>query len=235
MKIFVGVIAHKKYWMPKDDLYVPIQVGGAFQSPIYEYRDDIGDNISNKNKNFCELTGLYWMWKNISKDYDYLGLVHYRRYFANKKFPSFDLSILTKEKVDNVLRKYDAILPKKFFFGRKTVFNNYKSSHHINDLMRTKDIISRIYPQYLSSFDKVLKRHSIHAFNMFIMKKEYFNSYCEWLFNILFELEKEIDISDYDEYNKRVFGFISERLLDVWLDKNKIKYKEYDVKFIESN
>ena len=68
---------------------------------------------------------------------------------------------------------------------------------------------------------------------MFIMKKDKFNGYCEWLFDILFELEKRLDISQYNQNDSRVFGFVSERLIDVWLETNSVKYKEIPCMFME--
>ena len=77
--IKILVAAHKKYWMPSDEMYLPIQVGHAIADVNIGYQpDDTGENISAKNANYCELTGIYWAWKNL--DADYIGLVHYRRY-----------------------------------------------------------------------------------------------------------------------------------------------------------
>lgn len=83
MEIKVIVAAHKKYQMPKDELYLPLQVGSALHDSIGYARDNDGDNISDKNPNFCELTGLYWAWKNL--DADAVGLVHYRRHFGKNR------------------------------------------------------------------------------------------------------------------------------------------------------
>ena len=68
---------------------------------------------------------------------------------------------------------------------------------------------------------------------MFIMKKEILDEYCTWLFSILFELEKRVDVSKYDEFHARFFGRISEVLLNVWINKNKLDYKEVKVIDIE--
>ena len=88
------------------------------------------------------------------------------------------------------------------------------------DIEICNDIIKEKYPDYIKSFDDVFKKHSFYAFNMFIAKKEIINNYCKWLFDILFEVEKRVDISTYDKYNQRLFGFLSERLFNVWLTKN---------------
>ena len=69
---------------------------------------------------------------------------------------------------------------------------------------------------------------------MFVMKKDLFDAYCAWLFSILFELEQQLDISAYSDYDKRVFGFVSERLLDVWIETNGIKFMDMPYVFMEN-
>ena len=77
------IATHKKYRMPDDEMYVPVQVGAEGKDDLGYTRDNTGDNISSLNPQFCELTGLYWAWKNL--DADYVGLAHYRRHFRGKK------------------------------------------------------------------------------------------------------------------------------------------------------
>ena len=98
----------------------------------------------------------------------------------------------------------------------------------------TRQIISERYPEYIPAYDRWMARTYGHHFNMFVMKKPWFDAYCQWLFSILFELEKRLDIADYDEYNKRVFGFVSERLIDCWLETNRLSYTEMPVVFMEN-
>ena len=100
---------------------------------------------------------------------------------------------------------------------------------YIEPLDKTKKIIEEKYPEYLAEFENLHKRTSSHMFNMFIMKKEYLNQYCEWLFDILFELEKRVDLKQYDAFHSRFFGRVSELLLDVWINTNHLKYKEVRV------
>ena len=101
MNIKILVVTHKKYWMPKIEMYLPIQVGLINKNDLGYLKDNTGDNISYKNPNYCELTAMYWAWKNI--DVDYIGICHYRRYFTNKnKLKRFIIgkknSILTEKK-----------------------------------------------------------------------------------------------------------------------------------------
>lgn len=225
MDIKILVATHKKYNMSKDGIYMPIHVGREGKEDLGYQGDNTGDNISLKNPNYCELTGVYWAWKNLKCDY--IGLCHYRRYFTNSnilqralnKNNKLDL-ILNEKEIKNLLKKYDVILPKKRNYYIETIWSHYEHAHHIKDLEETKKIVEGIYPEYAESFNRVMSGKTLHLYNMFIMNKRDFDRYCEWLFNILFELEKRIDISNYDTYQKRIFGFLSERLFNVWCVKN---------------
>ncbi len=231
--IKVIVAAHKKYQMPENEMYIPVQVGAEGKEKIEGYtQDNTGDNISSKNPYFCELTGLYWAWKNL--DADFIGLVHYRRYFTNtNKIPKEENEkfkiVLTQNDAESILENADVILPKKRNYYIEDLYSHYKHTMYIEPLDETRKIIEEKYPEYLEEFDKLHKRTSAHVFNMFIMKKEILDEYCTWLFGILFELEKRIDASKYDSFHARFYGRVSERLLDVWINKNQIKYEEVKV------
>lgn len=226
------IATHKKYQMPSDDIYLPLQVGAEGKESIGYQKDNTGDNISTKNPFFCELTGLYWAWKNL--DADYIGLVHYRRYFRSKKkgITKFG-SILSKEELNEYLSKYDIIVSKKRKYVIETIESHYKHTMKEETLDETIKIINELYPEYKNSLNKVMKRRSMHAFNMFIMKKEYLNEYCSWLFGVLFELEKRMKDKEYDTFHARFYGRISERLLDVWLDYKGYAYKEVPFMYME--
>ena len=221
LDVKVVVAAHKPYWMPADRLYVPVQVGAAGRAPLGFTRDDAGDNISDRNATFCELTGLYWAWKNL--DCDYLGLAHYRRHFSLKRMTRDRRAVLTLSQAQALLSTADAILPKKRHYWIETNYSQYAHAHHAEDLDETRRIIAERCPEYLPAFDAVMKRTTGHRFNMFIMKRALLDRYCAWLFGILFELERRLDISGYNANDKRVFGFVAERLLDVWLETNRVK------------
>ena len=230
--IKVIVATHKEYKMPKDKLYLPLHVGAKGKQDLGYTKDDTKKNISEKNPFFCELTGLYWAWKNL--DADYIGLVHYRRHLTQNKVKTKDIDkkfkeVITLKEVDKLLNKTDVILPKKRNYYIETLYSHYEHTMYIEPLDETRKIIEEKYPDYLEEFDKLHKRTSAHMFNMFIMKKEILNEYCTWLFDILFELEKRIDVKQYDNFHARFFGRISELLLDVWINKNNISYKEVNV------
>lgn len=234
--IKVIIATHKNYKMPEDELYLPVHVGKEGKNDIGYQGDNTGDNISRKNPYFCELTGLYWAWKNL--DTDYIGLVHYRRHFSmSKKLPK-DIegrikNVLTAEQADKLLNEVDIILPKKRKYYIEDLYSHYKHTLHVEPLDETRKIIEEKYPEYIAEFDKLHKRTSAHMFNMLIMKKEYLNEYCEWLFDILFELENRTDASKYDGFHARFFGRVSELLLDVWINTRGLRYGEVRVVDIE--
>jgi hypothetical protein len=215
-KIKILVCCHKKCDVPKDDIYLPIHCGAVLSSENLDMqRDDDGDNISAKNPSFCELTGLYWAWKNL-KDVDYIGLCHYRRYFA------LDKNIITK-----YLKRYSIIMPTQIIY-KYSLKVDYCVCHYSEDYKTIKQIVHELYPEYDSSVTTVMEyNNKLSPYNMFITSFEIFKSYCEWLFPIVFEAERRINISNYNDYQKRVFGFLAERLFNVYVTHNqlKIRYK----------
>ena len=232
--IKIIVAAHKKYDMPTSDLYLPLYVGSDVTKLDLDYKkDNEGENISNKNPYFCELTGIYWAWKNL--DAEYIGLSHYRRHFKGKEKFSCNgktKKVLSYDELSNLFDTTDVVLPRKRNYYIETVYNHYVHTMYPEPLEKTGEIIVEKYPEYLGEFENLKKRKTAHMFNMFIMKKEVFDKYCTWLFDVLFELEKVIDVSQYDSFHARFFGRISELLLDVWLRTNNITYKE--VKFFST-
>lgn len=229
MDIKILIATHKKYNMPNESFYLPIQVGSEGKNDLGYIRDNTGINISKKNDNYCELTGLYWAWKNI--DCDYLGLVHYRRHFSKKSIfyrimNGKEKSILSQKELEGLVKNNDIILPKKRNYFIESIYSHYAHTHYAEHLDITRKIIKNDMPEYLDSFDKVMVSRSAHMFNMLIMKKRILDEYCQWLFEVLEKLEDCIDISEYDAFQARLFGRVSEILLNVWIEKNKLEYKE---------
>lgn len=226
MDIKIIVAVHKQCEMPKDDIYLPVQVGKSLNlNKDFGYQtDNSGENISSKNPYYSELTALYWGWKNL--DVDYIGLVHYRRFLGIKKEKQKIKGVLKSEQAEKLCKKNDIILPQKRKYYIESLWSHYAHTHDIIHLEKTKDIIAKACPDYLPAFEKVMKRTWGHMFNMFIMKKTLADEYCVWLFNILFQLEKEIDLSKLPAFDARLFGRVSELLLDVWIEKHHYAYKE---------
>ena len=160
MKTKIIIATHKKYGMPKDDIYLPLHVGREGKEDLGYTGDHTGDNISLKNPSFCELTGLYWAWKNL--DADYVGLAHYRRHFTlksksqQKKLGLMD-SVLTGEELAPLLKQYDILVPEKRNYYIETLYSHYEHTHYKEHLDITREIIAEMYPDYLADFDKVMK------------------------------------------------------------------------------
>lgn len=235
MSIKIIIATHKKAKMPIYDSYVPLQVGAAINPNLGYAGDNIGNNISKKNPFYCELTGLYWAWKNV--DSDYIGLVHYRRYFAlSKRSKNPFENIMNDEQLNKVIKRYNIIIPKKRHYYIESLYSHYNHTHYKSQLDEVKSIIKELYPGYLPTYNKVLSRRWGYMFNMMIMKKEYLNEYCTWLFNILFCLEDRVkngdveNTKDLSSFQSRFYGRISEILFNVWLQEQlnlgKIKKKE---------
>ena len=219
------VATHKKYQMPSDEVYLPLHVGAYGKESIGYKRDDEGDNISSKNPFFCELTGLYYAWKNVKADY--IGLVNYRRYLTLERVKEDKFNnILTKSQVQELIKENDIILPNMRNYYIENLYDHYKHTMYVEPLDETRKIISKKYPEYLAEFDKLHERKTAHMFNMFVMRKDILNDYCTWLFDILFELEKKFKNKKYDAFHSRFYGRISELLLDVYINTNNLKYKE---------
>lgn len=231
MNIKVLVATHKNYEMPKDtDTYLPIFVGKDIHPNVNQtfQGDNTGINISKKNSTYNELTAIYWGWKNL--DADAIGLVHYRRYLSATREKDLD-SVLNRTQIETMLNKYDIILPNKRRYFVESNESHYLHAHHNEPLNVMKQVVSELYPDYEKSYNLVMKRTWAHMFNMFIMKKKPFDEYCEFMFSVLAEVEKRVDISEYDAYESRVFGFISELLLDVWLEVHD-EYKVTEAKYV---
>ena len=231
--IRIIVATHKPYRMPEDPVYLPLLVGADQNRPEWKGAvDNEGDNISRKNPYYCELTGLYWAWKNLNADY--IGLVHYRRIFADGRWwKEKNERIISGTRIAGHLRDTDILLPKPRHYWIETNYSQYAHAHHHEDLDRAREIIEAKHPRYLTAFDAVMKKRSGHRFNMMVMEKEQLNRYCSWLFDILAELESKLDIAAYSQNDQRVFGFVGERLLDVWLETNQAAYKDIPYVFLE--
>lgn len=225
--ISIYVLTHKKFICPSNEIYVPLLSGSIVHNDDFGYlRDDSGDNISNLNNYYAELTGEYWAWKN--SDADIIGFCHYRRYFAKNIF----LNILEKQDIEEILNDYDIIMPNKAHMGMTNIEDIKKTREYLDygpyleDYCKLRDLIKSDYPDYLSYYDEMLNSKECHWFNMFICKKELADDYFEWVFDILKKMEKIIDFDKYPEDQRRILGFLSERLINVYINKNNLKVKE---------
>ena len=197
--------------------YMPIQVGKELhpELDLGFQKDNTGDNISSKNDSYCELTALYWAWKNL-KDIDYIGLCHYRRYF--------DISKLNCS-IQELLHSYDFIILK-----RKRLYTNIitemSSLTSWEDAYIFIDILLKTFPNnHNLIYDYFYCSNKFTICNMFITSKHRFDEYCSFIFEVLHLFELSLRPSGYTRM-KRVIGYFSEPLLGFWLLLNKCSYKE---------
>ena len=214
--------------MPKHPLLMPVQVGASLAGRRFDgfFYDNEGENISEKNSSYCELTAQYWAWKNI--DEDYYGLFHYRRYlYPDKmarrpykmcdKMNEMQLKKLGYDSFEALIREYDVILPltENMYV---TVREHYANApyHHAKDLTLMEQIILERYPEMSDAMESYLSGTECFFGNICIMSKQVFDNYCSWLFPLLAEFDQRADTKDYSAQEKRVDGYLAERLLGVY-------------------
>ena len=231
MDIKIYTMTHKPFEFPEGvdrSLYYPIHAGRALGKDLGYPGDDIGDQISEKNRSFCELTGMYWIWKNASEEY--VGTAHYRRYMVSDE--SSD-TIITRDVIENWLSDHDMIVSMAIYIEGGNLWQFYEKWHHIEDLKLLRQIIAEIHPEDLPCFDLAMNSSLFYGGNMLITSKQIYDTYCKWIFPVLFEAEKRIDTSSYDDYQKRVIGFLAERLMGVFLLSHSYRVKEAAVRQFE--
>ncbi len=191
-----------------------IQVGAALtKKRICDLWDDDGENISERNRQYCELTALYWLWKHA--DEDYIGISHYRR--------RFDIS----DEVISGLEELNAdIVVTVPVINTSGIGYQYCKTHSKTDWEILRDEVHISSPEYDESFEFVEKKIYFHAYNMFIMRRDILRDFCSWMFPIVFACEKRIGTKE-DTYQNRYPGFLSERLLNVFLYEHRNKYNIY--------
>jgi hypothetical protein len=187
--------------------------------------DSFGDNISNKNQILNEMTSIYWIWKNYGSigNPEYIGHNHYRRFF----------------KVDDIddYGNYDLIISKPIFSSPAiSLIQQYSFYHIISDLLICIQCIKQHNLDFGNNFEKYLMSSGTNyaPCNMFIMKKELFFEWCEFVFPILFDMENKIDLSKRDNYQKRALCFLTERIFNFWCyDKLQKGYKIKEISMVE--
>ncbi len=216
----IYIMTHKKCNLPKEEGYYPLQVGAALHDELQYEKDNTGDNISEKNSSYCELTGIYWIWKNAQCDN--VGICHYRRYYCDDKAER----IVRKKEYEDMLKKYDVIVPRSMS-NVMPVYAYFSVAHKLPALDLSRKYISENCPVYLDAFDRCMDSYFLCGCNMMTTRKELFNDYCEWLFPILFDVERVIRPEKIeDSYQRRIMGFLSERLLRVWIMMQDVRVKE---------
>jgi hypothetical protein len=246
MKLFCCY--HKDAPVAVSPLLFPIHVGKAVASLSLPFPgDDTGDSISSKNPFFCELTAFYWIWKNVQEDV--IGLCHYRRYLNLKNDHKcvYDLGDnfakrfgLTEENIRQILTSYDMILPMSQTEKVPIPLYDHDATHHVKrDLDLVLDLIREQSEDEYQIASRVLHTTTeAYWLNIFITRKPIVDAYATWLFNLLFKLEAKIqaDVETRDPFQRRVYGFLSERLFNVWLALHpEIRIKEVPSLFVETD
>lgn len=226
-KTTIFVVSHKKlkqeYYKNRKIIYVGPKED-EFASSL-DYKDNTLDNISSKNPIFCELTAIYWIYKNYKED-ENIVIEHYRRHFG-----LFNL-FTSPKKFSKWLSKYDFVVMKEFLF-KENMKDQFVKTHGIDMYNALKNAIKKVEPDYLTSFDSVMSSHHLARCNMYGCNKENFDKYANFLFNVLNEVERNIEIPK-DTYQARIIGFMAERLLSVYLKKNNLKVKHAFVYFTKN-
>ena len=216
MKIYVA--SHKKFDnIMSDELYTPLFVGAYKTDNHYGYlRDNVGDNISHKNNQYSEITGLYWIWKHATEDI--VGLCHYRRYFSKSLLKSKE--IIDRADVLSSLENHDIILHER----RQYISNqdSFEKLVGVDFFEKSRNIFMQIHPKYLETFDKVFDSKIAYGCSCFVTSKEILDDYCEWLFAYLTALEDELEGD-----KERIIGYYAEVLLSVYVLHNNLKVNEH--------
>lgn len=228
-------------FVPSNDIYYPIQCGkNSNDIDLGIIGDNTGDNISDRNRYYSEITGLYWAWKNL-KNIEYIGLCSYRRFF-NYKRHAFSvvktLNIKDVKQIDEIeipnlhkiLASYDVIIPRPYIYPY-SIRNVCRMNYRNEDFEILQSVIHELSPEYDMTFrNYYYMNNKMIGHNMFIWSWDNFDKYCNWVFPILFEVEKRINPVNYPKNQVRVFGYMHEILLGIFIEKNKLKkyYSQID-------
>lgn len=224
VKIFA--MTHKEFDVPNDPMYVPLHVGHAKAQKDFGYMgDDTGDNISDLNCYYAELSGVYWVWKNYNEA-DCVGVCHYRRFLTDENGYAF-----TQQEYEEILGQYDIVTTKQLELPNSYRYG-FGAHHNVAILDETGEIIKERYPQFYDTYVSLVNQNKTYFGNMMVAKKDVYDEYCAWLFDIFFELQKRVDLTFADDYHKRVFGFVSEFLLYVWVTAKGLRAYECRVAII---
>lgn len=212
---------------PLHEAYTPapgeriLQVGASLSEPLTDaaFVDNTGENISELNRQFCELTGLYWIWKNAAEDI--VGLCHYRRHF-----------LLPDNWAEEVQEKgIDILLPVPLYVA-PSLAENYRERHIAKIWETMMAVLAEQNPKETEEAESFFENNGLYCpCNMLIARKEVFKRLSAWLFPIIFETQKRIGTID-DAYQNRYPGFLSERLISFWCYEHR---EEYSIWFADKN
>ena len=216
-QVIIFVATHKPGSIRHDNVYTPIHVGRAISKYKDEMADmigdDTGDNISEKNSSYSEMTAHYWIWKNVH-DVEYVGLCHYRRLFGVD---------ITSENIEQIMRGYDVMMVNPAF-QLDSVYSCFVKFIGGENMTIAAQVVKKLCPEYYDTLITLGNELKFHPFNMFVCKKEIHNRYAEWIFPILMECERHIEPSPYSNAY-RVIGYIAEMITQLFFIHNDLKIK----------
>lgn len=217
--IKVFVVCHKAIKDVFNEIYRPIVVGANKNNLNYEYKDNTGDNISEKNADYCELTATYWIWKNFKSSI--VGLNHYRRFFY------LHGRRLDIKRIEKYLKNEEILISRKKYLP-SSIESIYERSPLKDYLKILKNVLKANCYEYYEIFKKVILCNYTYPFNMLICFKKDFDAYSSWLFSVLFLVEEEVKNGSIS-YVPRAYGYLAENLLITWIIKNNKRFKEFTV------
>lgn len=195
---------------------VPIQVGAVFTNEkIASIQDHQGENISGKNRNYCELTATYYAWKHSKADYK--GLCHYRRIF--------DLSEKQMQTLLEQEQEWDVILPYP-----SVHYPDISAQHmrYINekDWQALLQALRETAPEYLEAYERLLMSGEQYFFNynMLVARAEIFDDYCSFLFRVLGRAEEVVMPRGWERAD-RFAGYMGENLTTLYFLANRDRLK----------
>ena len=213
--------------------YKIIHAGRALGKDLGYLGDDSGENISDLNPYINEMTAIYWIWKHTN--HTIIGLAHYRRFFTTN-----GKDFLSKEQTLDFLKNYDIITEGILIHSAPSheilldTINNHEIFNFAAQVIRKN--LMRTHPDYLDAFDYKMNLPVCYYKNMFIARRNVFDSYCDWLFSFMIDSTREVleqtPLSKSGTQERRLMGYFAERMLTVWLIKNRLRIKEINVMHI---
>jgi len=216
-RVRIFVVAHKPSPIPRSGVLVPIHVGRAasrYREEMGEYiGDDTGENISEKNPKYCEMTAHYWIWKNV-RDAEFVGVCHYRRFFGVD---------VTEENVGELMAGYDVMMVEPSWYV-DSVYSYFAKFVGAENMMILAEVMKRQCPEYFGTLERVCDGVKFHPFNMLLCRKELFDEYCEWMFSILEGCEEIVRPAPYTNA-RRALAYMAEMLTGVYFLHRGMKIK----------
>lgn len=185
-----------------------LQAGAALtESKIAEFMDNSGENISVKNMQYCEMTGSYWVWKNT--DHDWVGIEHYRRHLlVSPKMIADDIDVIMP-------------LPYMSYPNILSQFRRFVSEDVVKLLI---DTLNTLHPDHYDIYMEILNGQYQYTYNLVSAKKEVFDDYCKWFFEITTYMEQFGDRVQ-DISTTRALSYVAEVLTNLYFMSNQSKLK----------